>query len=159
VKYLCPNCGCLHDVSLRRAKIQLIINKFKKKTGVLLCSVIDKEGYIIASETDKIFNKSLEHKIIALYNAFKSLSEVSEELIDFNKKIEVFSLIEAYDANLKGFLMILKSINDDVNFLTVIPSWLELNDIMLKFEKTLKKLSKCFKLPVIHDFNEIELIF
>jgi len=42
--------------------IRLLIRKFREKTNVVLCMLVDENGFIISSDADKYVTKKLEHK-------------------------------------------------------------------------------------------------
>jgi len=125
--------------------IRLLIRKFREKTNVVLCMLVDENGFIISSDADKYVTKKLEHKIIALCNAMKYLAESGFKLIDTKNNIGRITYVEEDDVNLNGFIMLIKSIVSDVSIITIIPSWLGINEVLPDFEKTIFYLTTIFK--------------
>jgi hypothetical protein len=161
IKVECPFCGSRHEVTIRRNQINTILQEFKERTDILLCAVIDNDGYMISSILDESIDKSVEKKVIALHVAIHSFAENLCEPFDYPLKIETYSFFEETDIHLKGFIMLISTITEGVSIITIIPSWLNLSLILPEFKKLVKELSKCFNINVddiIEDYVECTII-
>jgi hypothetical protein len=153
MKYKCPNCGCLNNFGMKQDNINLLLHNFCINTGALYCAIIDKHGFILASEADKSINKSIKKKILALYRSMAGV-----KVIDFYHKIEMITLIEDFDVVLKGFLMFIKEFAYDGTLITIIPPWLNIRDFLSEFKRILKKLSNYFIEHKPQEFPELLVI-
>ncbi len=146
---------------IKHEKITHIIKEFKEKTDVLLCAVLDNDGYMISSVLDESIDKSIEIKIIDLHLAIHSFAENLCEPNDYPLKIETYSFFDQADINLKGFIMLMNIIANGVSLITIIPTWLNLTFILPEFKKLVKELVKCFNIElkeVNEEYIEVKLI-
>ena len=121
----------------------------------MFCSVLHNDGNIISSIMDESIDKSVEIKIINLYNAIHSFSS---NFYDY-PNIETCSFFKETDIKLKGFIMITTSILDHISLIVIIPSWLEITNILIEFKKLVNKLTKFFNVNKINeDYVECKLI-
>ncbi len=142
VKIECPNCGCLHKFIIRRDIIKDILEEFKLLTDVLSCTVIDEDGFVIASMRDKSIDKSIDKKILLLHSAMRSFSKNLDMSINYSEKIDTYSFFEEANIHLNKFIMLVSSISNGISLITIIPSWLNLTEILPEFKKMVKKISK-----------------
>ncbi|MHA1437527.1 MAG: hypothetical protein ACTSPD_08100 [Promethearchaeota archaeon] len=156
MRFECPNCGCIVNFGYKQDMINLIIQKLRIKTRVVLCTIADDEGFIIASDAGYLIDKKLERKVVSFYKAINNLADKTGMLIDFQKKIEVFKLIEEFDKQLKGFFMILKSINRSTTLISIVPSWLNIAKVSIEFEKAIIELKKLCEADAEFNINEIK---
>ena len=154
MKIDCPNCGSTNTLDFRQDMICLLIRKFRKKTDVVLCMLIDENGFIIASDADKYVTKNLEHKIIALCNAMKYLAESGFNLIDCKNNIGRITYMEDDDTNINGFVMLIKSIIHGISIIAIIPSWLKMHEIIIHYEALISHLSQIFKQDKSQKFSQ-----
>ena len=158
MRIACPNCGCLHQVDLDLAEMRYVLKKFKIKTGAISCAVIDENGHILASESDKSLSRSTEDKMVALHLAIQDLYDNYAQMIELKSRVETVSFFEEVDLNLKGFIMLMKEIVRGVGFIAIIPSWLNLTHILPRFKSTILRLSPFFNKPESATYVECKLI-
>ncbi len=123
--------------------IQNIIKDFMKATKAISCTIIDDDCYIIASENDRTF-KSYEKEIMSFYLKILQISEKCGNFIDFYNNIEIISWIEEGDIDFNGFKIFIKSINERVTLLALLPIYLNHKTIKIEFNKTLSILQEQF---------------
>ena len=111
----------------------------------MACNILDNKGNIFASSIEESIEKSIEKKIIDIYRIFLKFVRKQIGSINFHDRIELVSFIEDPDFINKTYIMILKSIINDVLLLTIIPNKSYLTSILPEYKKTLKRLHKCFK--------------
>ena len=129
-------------------RINEILKIFKKRTKFIACSVLDKDGFIIATLKDGFIEDDLYNKkIIALYTAIESLSEKGIELIDFHKKRELISIGVVDEFFNNGIMILIKSVGDTIIFLTIFPILLNKKPIFMEFDKVIEELSIYFLDP------------
>ena len=133
------------DFVLEKKKAERIINKFSKKNGVLACYILDNKGNIFVSSIEESIEKSIEKKIIDIYRIFLKFVGKQIGSINFHDQIELVSFNEDPDFINKTYIMILKSIVNDVILLTIIPNKSYLTSVLPEYKKSLIKLHKCFK--------------
>ena len=146
---------------IKHERISEIIKEFKEKTDVLLCAVLDNDGYMISSILDESIDKSVEVKIIDLHIAIHSVAENLCNPNDYPLKIETYSYFEETDIRLKGFIMLISTITEGVSLIIIIPSWFNLSFILPEFKKLVRDLAKCFNIEldkVDDDYVECKLI-
>ncbi len=124
--------------------IQNIIKDFMKVTEAMSCTIIDDDCFIIASENDRKF-RSYEKEIMSFYLKILQISEKCGSFIDFYNNIEIISWIEEGDINFNGFKIFIKSINERVALLALLPIYLiNQKTIEIEFNKTLSILHEQF---------------
>jgi len=151
----------MHDIAIKNDRIQKIIYEFKDKTDILLCAVIDDDGYLISSVIDESIDNSLEKKIVDLHLAINSFAEKLCDPTDYPLKIETYSFFNETDIRLQGFIMFISKITEGVSLISIIPSWLNLTVILPEFKKLVKELAKCFNInleEINQDYVECRLI-
>ncbi|MHA1294094.1 MAG: hypothetical protein ACTSQJ_15690, partial [Promethearchaeota archaeon] len=57
---------------------------------------------------------------------------------------------------LKGFFMILKSINKSTTLISIVPSWLNIAKVSIEFEKAIIELKKLCEADAEFNINEIK---
>jgi hypothetical protein len=131
---------------LKKKRIQGIFKKFSKTMGITSCYILDEKGVIIATNMALSPNKSIERKIIQIYQTLLKFSGKKIGTINFHDKIELISFNEHPDFLNNTSLMILKSIINGFILLTIIPNESFLSSVLPAYKKTLKQLNKCFKI-------------
>lgn len=133
------------DMEELEKRINELLKIFKQRTKIMACSVLDKDGFIIATLKDDFIEDELYNKkIINLYNAIDLLSKNGGELIDFNKQRELISFGVVDDFFNDGFMILIKNLEDKIAFLTVFPKLLNISPISTQFDKVIEELSKYF---------------
>lgn len=145
MKIECSNCGCNNTINFQYDIIRLILKRFRTKTKVILCMLVDDNGFIVASDADKHINKKLEHKIVSLCNAMRYLAETGLSLIDCKNNIGRITYKEEDDLNINGFVMLIKSIAVGMSIISIIPSWLNIKEILPSFEILVTHLITVFE--------------
>jgi len=136
-------------------KLDKLLKIFKKRTKVLACTILDKDGFVIASlKEDEFMEDNLYYRnLIALYASFESIAQNSSGLIDFNNNRELISVEVVNDFFNNGFTIFIKSVRDTIVFITIFPKIINLKTISTEFEKVMDELSIYFL-----DFNKLETI-
>lgn len=127
-------------------RINEIIRIFKKRTKVLACYLLDKDGFIIASLTDDFMDNDLyKKKVITLYTVIEMLSESTSDLIDIRNNVELISIFTTFSEYLNnGFMILIKSIMDNLVFMVIFPTLLDLKPIFREFDDVIEELSVYF---------------
>ena len=126
-------------------RINLLLKIFKKRTKVIACTLLDVDGFVIASiEDDYIQKHSYYKKIVSLYSSIEDMNKFSPSLMDIKKKWEKvsFSWVDEYFSN--GFVILVRSIGEIVVLMAVFPKLLDMNKTIKEFEKIIKELSLYF---------------
>lgn len=126
-----------------------LLKKFKKRPEVLACSVLDKDGFMIASLNDDFMEDNLYYKkVLEIYTAIESLSVKGIELMDFHKKRErilIRVLVSKYFT--RGFMILIRSISDRLILLTISPTLYYSRPLLTNFDKLRDELSIYFLEP------------
>ncbi|MFX1256888.1 MAG: hypothetical protein ACFFAN_03435 [Promethearchaeota archaeon] len=126
-------------------RINALLKFFKKRTKALACYMIDTDGFIITSFKDEIMEKEVfSKKIIDLFSAIESLSKKHKELIDFHNKRGFISVAVEEGFFRNGFTILLKSVGNNLIFLTIFPTLVNYEQIFAEFDKTVNELSNYF---------------
>lgn len=133
------------DMEELEKRITEMLKIFKKRTKILACSVLDNDGFIIATIKDDFMEDDLYNKkIINLYNVIDLLRKNDGELIDFHKDRELISFGVVDDFFNDGFMILVKSLENNLTFITIFPKLLNIRPISTQFEKVIDELSKYF---------------
>lgn len=127
---------------LRQDTIQMFLKNFVEKNLVLLCSLIDENGIIIASKIDDSLEKSVEDEIMILAYGLISLVNNKEGILLIERNIEPMSYFEIDTLKVLAFI---KTIEDGLRLITIIPSWVGLDSILPEFKKIIKIITNNFK--------------
>lgn len=127
---------------LRQDTIQMFLKNFVEKNLVLLCSLIDENGIIIASKIDDSLEKSVEDEIMILAYGLISLVNNKEGILLIERNIEPMSYFEIDTSKVLAFI---KTIEDGLRLITIIPSWVGLDSILPEFKKIIKIITNNFK--------------
>ncbi len=120
--------------------IHSTLKYFKDKTNAIVCSVIDKDGFILATEKeDYIDEMSYNKKMIALYTNIESLN-----LIKFREKTEIISFSEIENRDF-GSIILIRAIRDIGVLIAVFPAMPNIDFIINEFNEVIEKLSSYFK--------------
>jgi len=129
-------------------RINEVMNIFVKRTKVLSCSLIDKDGFIIASiKPENMEEYDYNKKILSLYNAIDCIHEKDPSLFDFLKTRQLISIGVVDDFFNNGLMIIIQGIGENLVFLSLFPSLLNLNPIYEQFDKVIKEFSIYFEDP------------
>ncbi len=124
-------------------RINELLKIFKKRAKILASSILDKEGFILATIKDDFIDDDLyEKKIIAFYSAIDSLSKNDIGLIDFDNKRELISVGVVDDFFNNGFMILIQSVADNLKLLAIFPSLLNIRPITSEFDKVINELSR-----------------
>jgi hypothetical protein len=120
--------------------------------------IVDEDGNIIASVLDESITRTTQKKIVALHLNLQDLRQNYIELIELKSKANAISFFEELDLNLEGFVMIINELVEEISFICIIPSWLDIASILPELKQTLVDLSKYFNAKFNPDYIECTLI-
>lgn len=140
---------------LRQDTIQMFLKNFVEKNLVLLCSLIDENGIIIASEIDNSLEKSVEDELMILAYGLNPLVNNKEGILLIERNIEPMSYFEIDTLEV---LLLIKTIEDGLRLITIIPSWVGLDSILPEFKKIIKILSNNFKCETVQEDIQYNLL-
>lgn len=127
---------------LRQDTIQMFLNNYVEKNLVLLCSLIDENGIIIANKIDDSLEKSVEDELMVLAYGLNPLVNNKEGILLIERKIEPMSYFEIDTSEV---LALIKTIGDGLRLITIIPSWVGLDSILPEFKEITKIILNNFK--------------
>ncbi len=129
-------------------RINETLKDFKQQTSAIACSVLDKDGFIISSEKDdSLDGKTYKKKLVNLFTTLESL-----KIINFYKKTEFISFEVNKDENegenkdlySSGFKILIRSIDENIIFLSIFDTTLDIDENLPKFNEVVNKLSSYF---------------
>jgi len=127
---------------LREDTIQMFLNNYVEKNLVLLCSLIDENGLIVAYKVDNSLNKSAEDELIDIAYGLNPTVKNTNGILLIERKIE---LISYYEIDTTEVIFLIKNIEEGVRLISIIPSWVGLDSIFPEFNKITRILSNNFK--------------
>ena len=127
---------------LREDTIQMLLNNYVEKNLVLLCSLIDENGLIVAYKVDNSLIKSVEDKLINLAYGLNPKIKSKDGILLIERKIEPISY---FDIDTTEVIILIKIIEEGVRLISIIPSWVGLDSIFPEFKKIIKIISNNFK--------------
>jgi len=127
---------------LREDTIQMFLNNYVEKNLVLLCSLIDENGLIVAYKVDNSLNKSAEDELIDIAYGLNPTVKNTNGILLIERKIE---LISYYEIDTTEVIFLIKIIEEGVRLISIIPSWVGLDSIFPEFKKITRILSNNFK--------------
>ena len=127
---------------LRQDTIQMFLNNYVEKNLVLLCSLIDENGIIIANKIDDSLEKSVEDELMVLAYGLNPLVNNKEGILLIERNIEPMSYFEIDTSEV---LALIKTIGDGLRLITIIPLWVGLDSILPEFKKIIKIILNNFK--------------
>ena len=127
---------------LREDTIQMFLNNYVEKNLVLLCSLIDENGLIVAYKVDDSLNKSVEDELIDIAYGLNPTIKNSDGILLIERKIEPISY---YEIDTTEVIFLIKIIEEGVRLISIIPSWIGLDSIFPEFKKIIRILSNNFK--------------
>ena len=140
---------------LRQDTIQMFLKNFVEKNLVLLCSLIDENGLIIASEIDNSLEKSVEDELMILAYGLNPLLNNEDGILLIERNIEPMSY---YEIDILKVLVLIKTIEDRLRLITIIPSWVGLDSILPEFKKSIKIISNNFKCETVQEDMQYNLM-
>ena len=140
---------------LREDTIQMFLNNFVEKNLVLLCSLIDENGIIVASKIDDSLEKSVEDELMILAYGLNPLVNNKDGILLVERDIEPMSY---FDIDTSEIMVFIKNIEDGVRLITIIPSWVGLDSIFPEFKKIIKILSNNFKCKKVQEDMQYNLM-
>jgi hypothetical protein len=140
---------------LREDTIQMFLNNFVEKNLVLLCSLIDENGIIVASKIDESLEKSVEDELLILAYGLNPLVNNKEGILLIERGIEPMSY---FDIDTSEVMVFIKYIKEGVRLITIIPSWVGLDSILPEFKKIIKILSNNFKCETVQEDMQYNLM-
>lgn len=127
---------------LREDTIQMFLNNYVEKNLVLLCSLIDENGLIVAYKVDNSLNKSAGDELIDIAYGLNPTVKNTNGILLIERKIE---LISYYEIDTTEVIFLIKIIEEGVRLISIIPSWVGLDSIFPEFKKITRILSNNFK--------------
>ena len=125
-------------------KIIEILKNYTNKTGALYCYVIDKDGFILASYLNKIFDLKINEKIlIKLYSEIERIYNSNKKLLDFHNNIEVISYRYRIHGINDGFKIIINAISENLTFISLMQFYSNYSMIS-RFQDTVDRLTDLF---------------
>ena len=140
---------------LRQDTIQMFLKNFVEKNLVLLCSLIDENGIIIASKIDDSLEKSVEDELMILAYGLNPTVKNEEGILLIERYIEPMSYFEIDTSEVIAFI---KTIEDGLRLITIIPSWVGLDSILPEFKKIIKTLLNNFKRETDQEDNQYNIM-
>jgi len=120
----------------------MFLNNYVEKNLVLLCSLIDENGLIVAYKVDNSLNKSAEDELIDIAYGLNPTVKNTNGILLIERKIE---LISYYEIDTTEVIFLIKIIEEGVRLISIIPSWVDLDSIFPEFKKITRILSNNFK--------------
>jgi len=137
-------------------RIDELFKIFKRRTKGIACYLMEKDGFIIASLKDDFLDSKECNKIlISLYLSIEKLAEVSDDLINFKEEREIIAVGELGAYFKGGVMIIIKSINENLTFLAVYPTLLNVRPILDEFNKAINELSIYFSEDDQKDWRQL----
>ena len=127
---------------LRVDIFQMFLNNYVEKNLVLLCSLIDENGLVVAYKVDNSLNKSAEDELIDIAYGLNPTVKNTNGILLIERKIE---LISYYEIDTTEVIFLIKIIEEGVRLISIIPSWVDLDSIFPEFKKITRILSNNFK--------------
>jgi len=127
---------------LREDTMQMFLNNYVEKNLILLCSLIDENGIIIANKIDDSLEKSVEDELMVLAYGLNPLVNNKEGILLIERNIEPMSYFEIDTSEV---LALIKTIGDGLRLISIIPSWVGLDSTFPEFKKIIRILSNNFK--------------
>ena len=126
----------MHQTSMIEKTIKLLLSEFRERTRALACSILDKDGFILLTEKES-FDDNIYDKFLI------SFSTYVEFLIKRNKDSYFFektqTMIITYGSN-KKISFLIKSINDDLYFVSVHPLLIKTSSCVSEFDRIIKEI-------------------
>ncbi len=127
---------------LREDTMQMFLNNYVEKNLILLCSLIDENGLVVAYKVDNSLNKSVEDELINLAYGLNPKIKSKDGILLIERKIEPISY---YDIDTTDVIFLIKIIEEGVRLISIIPSWVGLDSTFPEFKKIIRILSNNFK--------------
>jgi len=140
---------------LRQDTIQMFLNNYVEKNLVLLCSLIDENGIIIANKIDDSLEKSVEDELMVLAYGLNPLVNNKEGILLIERKIEPISY---FDIDTTEVIILIKIIEEGVRLISIIPSWVGLDSIFPEFKKIIKIISNNLKGEIVQEDIQYNLM-
>ncbi|MFW5895145.1 MAG: hypothetical protein ACOCT9_00220 [archaeon] len=126
-------------------RINEILRIFSKRTKVLGCSLIDKDGFILSSiKPEHLDRHRYNKKILSLYMAVDSIADNDPDLLNFKEEKQLISIGIIDDFFNNGLMILIQSVGENVVFITLFPTLLDLDPIYSEFDKVIEELSVYF---------------
>lgn len=126
-------------------RIEHLLKTFKRKTKCLASMIIDRDGFIIVSNSETQYqNDSFKKQILRVFNQVDSVSSINSNLIDYsNQRGEIsVSTVDEYISH--GFMILFQQINEDLIFFALFPYLLDTKPIFSEFDTVFEKLGQHF---------------
>lgn len=137
-------------------RIDELFKIFKRRTKAIACYLMEQDGFIIASlKDDYLDNEECNKLLISLHLSIEKLAEVSDDFINFKEKREVIAVGEVGAYFKRGVMIIFKSINENLTFLAVYPTLLNVRPILDEFNKAINELSIYFSEDDQKDWRQL----
>jgi len=127
---------------LKEDTIQMFLNNYVEKNLILLCSLIDENGLVVAYKVDNSLNKSVEDELINLAYGLNPKIKSKDGILLIERKIEPISY---FDIDTTDVIFLIKIIEEGVRLISIIPSWVGLDSTFPEFKKIIRILSNNFK--------------
>ena len=140
---------------LREDTMQMFLNIYVEKNLVLLCSLIDENGIIIANKIDDSLEKSVEDELMVLAYGLNPLVNNKEGILLIERNIEPMSYFEIDTSEV---LALIKTIGDGLRLISIIPSWVGLDSTFPEFKKIIKIISNNLKGEIVQEDIQYNLM-
>jgi len=127
---------------LREDTMQMFLNNYVEKNLILLCSLIDENGLVVAYKVDNSLNKSVEDELINLAYGLNPKIKSKDGILLIERKIEPISY---FDIDTTEVIILIKIIEEGVRLISIISSWVGLDSTFPEFKKIIKIISNNFK--------------
>ena len=127
---------------LREDTMQMFLNNYVEKNLILLCSLIDENGLVVAYKVDNSLNKSVEDELINLAYGLNPKIKSKDGILLIERKIEPISY---FDIDTTEVIILIKIIEEGVRLISIISSWVGLDSTFPEFKKIIRILSNNFK--------------
>lgn len=126
-------------------RINEILKIFSKRTKVLGCSLIDKDGFILSSiKPEHLDPDYYKKKILSLYMSVDSIAEDDPDILNFKEEKQLISIGIIDDFFNNGLMILIQAIGENLVFITLFPTLLNLDPIYSEFDKVVEELSIYF---------------
>jgi hypothetical protein len=140
---------------LREDTMQMFLNNYVEKNLILLCSLIDENGLVVAYKVDNSLNKSVEDELINLAYGLNPKIKSKDGILLIERKIEPISY---FDIDTTEVIILIKIIEEGVRLISIIPSWVGLDSIFPEFKKIIKIISNNLKGEIVQEDIQYNLM-
>jgi predicted regulator of Ras-like GTPase activity (Roadblock/LC7/MglB family) len=126
-------------------RIEQLLKTFKRRTKCLASMIVDKDGFIIVSNSEtKYQNDNFKKQILRVFNQVESVTSMNSDLIDYSTQRGQISVSTVDDYINHGFMILFRQISEDLVFFALFPYLLDIKPIYSEFDKVFEKLAQHF---------------